>query len=87
MVSLEKATQYGGFAMNFGDRMAELQKILDRLEGDELPLEEALTDFEKGVRLLGECRGFLEEARQKVTQLAPSGEEVPYAPSARTDVL
>ncbi len=37
--------------MNFSEKMAELDKILRKLEGDALPLEDALSEFEKGIGL------------------------------------
>ncbi len=60
--------------MNFSEKMAELDKILRRMEGDALPLEDALSDFEKGIGLVRECRSYLEEARQKVVLLTEDGE-------------
>ena len=63
--------------MNFSEKMAELDKILRRLEGDSLPLEEALSEFEKGIGLVRECRSYLEEAKQKVALLTDDG-EIPF---------
>ncbi len=63
--------------MNFSEKMTELDKILRRLEGDNILLEEALSDFERGIVLIRECRSFLEEAKQKVTLLTEEG-EIPF---------
>lgn len=63
--------------MNFSEKMTELDKILLRLEGDSLPLEEALSEFEKGIGLVRECRSYLEEAKQKVALLTDDG-EIPF---------
>ena len=63
--------------MNFSEKMTELDKILRRLEGDSLPLEEALSEFEKGIGLVRECRSYLEEAKQKVARLTDDG-EIPF---------
>ena len=60
--------------MNFSEKMAELDKILRRMEGDALPLEDALSDFQKGIGLVRECRSYLEEAKQKVVLLTEDGE-------------
>ena len=70
--------------MNFSEKMAELDKILRRMEGDALPLEEALSDFEKGIGLVRECRSYLEEARQKVVLLTEDG-EVAFDQSTKED--
>ena len=63
--------------MNFSEKMAELDKILRKLEGDALPLEDALSEFEKGIGLVRDCRAYLEEAKQKVALLTDDG-EVPF---------
>lgn len=63
--------------MNFSEKMTELDKILLRLEGDSLPLEEALSEFENGIGLVRECRSYLEEAKQKVALLTDDG-EIPF---------
>ena len=70
--------------MNFSEKMAELDKILRRMEGDALPLEDALSDFEKGIGLVRECRSYLEEAKQKVVLLTEDG-EVAFDQSTKED--
>lgn len=63
--------------MSFSDDMDQLQRILDKYESQNFPIEEALAEFEKGVALIRACRDFLEEARQRVTLLTEEG-EVPF---------
>ena len=63
--------------MNFTEKMAELDKIVRNLEGENTSLENALTEFERGITLVKECKLFLEEAKQKVTILTDDG-EVPF---------
>ena len=70
--------------MNFSEKIAELDKILRKLEGDALPLEDALSEFEKGIGLVRDCRAYLEEAKQKVALLADDG-EVPFEPQKKED--
>ena len=70
--------------MNFREKMTELDKILRRLEGDSLPLEVALSEFEKGIGLVRECRSYLEEAKQKVALLTDDG-EIPFEPGNKED--
>ena len=60
--------------MNFTEKMAELDKIVRNLEGENTSLENALTEFERGISLVKECKLFLEEAKQKVTILTDDGE-------------
>lgn len=50
-----------------------LQEVVARLEQGELPLAEALTLYEQGVRLAAECQRLLDTAELRVQQLL-SGE-------------
>ena len=47
-------------------------------------MEEALSEFEKGIALVRECRSYLEEAKQKVALLTDDG-EIPFEPGSRGD--
>jgi len=46
--------------------MAELETLVARLEKGDLPLEEALKQFERGVALTRACQTALQAAEQKV---------------------
>lgn len=46
--------------------MKELETLVERLERGELPLEEALKQFERGVELTAACQAALKNAEQKV---------------------
>ena len=50
----------------FETALAELEKLVARMESGELPLEEALRSFERGVQLTRECQAALQGAQQKV---------------------
>ncbi|HHJ00624.1 MAG TPA: exodeoxyribonuclease VII small subunit [Candidatus Aerophobetes bacterium] len=49
--------------------MEKLQKITQELEGEDLPLEEALQKFEEGMKLVSFCERKLEEAEKKIQVL------------------
>ena len=46
--------------------LEELEALVERLESEELPLAEALKEFERGVKLTRECQTTLKEAEQTV---------------------
>ncbi len=46
--------------------MHDLENIVVRLEAGDLPLEESLAAFERGVMLTRACQAALREAEQKV---------------------
>ena len=51
---------------DFEQALDELEKLVERLEHGDLPLEEALKTFERGVALTRQCQGALKSAQQKV---------------------
>jgi exodeoxyribonuclease VII small subunit len=67
----------------FEQALEQLETVVARLEGGELPLEEALRTFEDGVKLARVCAARLEDAERRVRLLtaAPDGTEieVPFA--------
>ncbi len=57
--------------------MRELEELVERLEQGDLPLEESLAAFERGVMLTRTCQAALKEAEQKVEiLLKKAGEPV-----------
>src|SRR5688572_32218659 len=61
---------------DFEQSLAELEALVTRLEQGDVPLEEALKTFERGVALTRQCQTALRTAQQKVeVLLARNGEE------------
>jgi exodeoxyribonuclease VII small subunit len=52
--------------VDFEAAMSELEGIVERLEHGDLPLEESLKQFERGVELTRTCQAALKQAEQKV---------------------
>jgi exodeoxyribonuclease VII small subunit len=68
--------------------LAELEKIVARLEAGELSLDDALKQFERGVALTRQCQTALREAEQRVEILLRQGGGAPtetVAPFDATD--
>lgn len=53
----------------FEKSLAELEALVERMEGGELTLEESLAQFERGIRLSRNCQKALREAELKVETL------------------
>ena len=51
---------------SFETSLAELEEIVGRLESGDLPLEESLELFEKGIKLSRECRTRLANAERRI---------------------
>lgn len=68
---------------DFEKALAELEQIVERMEQGELPLDESLKQFERGVALTRSCQTALQQAEQKVEILmrksgGESTEAVPF---------
>ena len=62
MATTEKSNDLGGLEKS----LEELEALVTKLEGGDLPLEQALKEFERGVKLTRQCQAALQEAEQKV---------------------
>jgi exodeoxyribonuclease VII small subunit len=62
MAATEKSNDLGGLEKS----LEELEALVLRLESGDLPLEQALKEFEHGVKLTRQCQAALTEAEQKV---------------------
>lgn len=67
----------------FEAALQELETVVKQLESGELPLEQSLELFEKGMKLSEDCRKQLEEAEMRVEMLVKRGDRVmpePFKP-------
>ena len=60
-------------AINLEKTLADLESLVKELESGELPLDDAMKKFEKGVKLTRICQNALKEAEQKVEILPKYG--------------
>jgi exodeoxyribonuclease VII small subunit len=69
-------------AQTFEKALGRLEEVVRALEAGELPLEEALSLYEEGVRLSRFCGAKLEEARGRLEVLAREGGSLKVKPFA-----
>jgi exodeoxyribonuclease VII small subunit len=65
--------------------LAELETLVERLVSGELSLQQALKEFERGVKLTRMCQAALKDAEQKVEILLKNtadAEPVPFEPES-----
>ena len=62
--------------VNFEKAMTQLEELVEDMEQGDLPLEDALKHFEKGISLASDCQQALSKAEQKVTQLIEKNGEL-----------
>jgi len=56
--------------LTYEEALAELEGIVEALEGEQNPLDEAMKLFERGQALIVRCGRLLESAQLKVQKLA-----------------
>ena len=70
---------------DFETSLTELDAIVTRLERGDLPLEESLGLFERGVELSRACHARLEDAERRIEVLTDRGEVRPAPATLTTD--
>ena len=60
---------------SFEQSLKRLEEIVDKIEGEELALEDSLKLFEEGVKLAESCGRRLDDAEKKVTLLLKDREQ------------
>jgi len=63
----------------FEQALADLQEIVTAIEEGQIGLEESITQYEKGMKLIQRCRSILSaaEARIQKLQVSETGEVTP----------
>jgi exodeoxyribonuclease VII small subunit len=62
-------------ALGFRQAMEELEGILQRIEGEEIDIDQLAQELRRAAQLLDLCRGKIRKAEVEVTQIVQSLEE------------
>ena len=65
----QKKTKGTDENLQFEEAIEKLESIIQRMESEQIPLEELLKDYEEGTKLLKLCRDRIDGARQKVEKI------------------
>ncbi|MEO1856504.1 MAG: exodeoxyribonuclease VII small subunit [Rubritalea sp.] len=63
-------------APSFEEAIEELDKLVDQMESDQLPLEELISHYERGAKLLSECESTLTSAKKRLETIKNSDTKV-----------
>lgn len=55
--------------LSFEEALGELEALVERMEEDQLPLEQLVADYERGHRLQLRCEGLLSAAKQRLEMI------------------
>ncbi|MGM0449222.1 MAG: exodeoxyribonuclease VII small subunit [Pseudomonadota bacterium] len=69
MSDSENSTSQASDASSFEASIQELETLVRKLEQGDMPLEESLKAFERGVQLTRSCQQSLRDAEQRVEQV------------------
>lgn len=61
---------------SFEQALAELEDCVRMLDSGELPLEESLAVFERGVKLQQECQELLDSSERRIVELTRTGQSI-----------
>ncbi len=70
----KSASKKAGTMPDFEAALAELEKIVEKMESGEQSLEESLKSFQRGIELTRVCQKGLKEAEQRVEKLVKEGD-------------
>lgn len=62
--------------VSFADAFAQAQQYVDRMEQEDIPLEEMLSCYEQGMQALNVCKQKLLAAEQKITEIQSTHKEI-----------
>ena len=53
----------------FEDAISQLETIIDQIESGQIGLEESITQYERGMKLVTRCQSILDDARRRIAEL------------------
>jgi len=56
--------------LSFEQAIKQLTEIVGKIELGEIPLQESLSQYEKGMELIKHCRSILEKAEEKIEKIS-----------------
>jgi exodeoxyribonuclease VII small subunit len=69
--------------MSFEEAIKELTSIVSKIEQGQIPLQDSLEQYERGMTLIKHCRGILQQAEKRIEKI--SAEEKSEDSSQKTE--
>lgn len=80
MVRTPVKSEENPIAGTYEEALSELERLVQAMEGGQLPLDQLLESYRRGAELLKFCRSRLEAVEQQV-KVFEDGELKPWAPA------
>jgi exodeoxyribonuclease VII small subunit len=61
--------------MSFEEAIKELTNIVGKIEQGQIPLQDSLEQYEKGMALIKQCRTILQKAEERIEKITKEQEE------------
>ena len=61
--------------LGFEQAIKELGGIVQKIEQGEIPLQDSLSQYERGMALIKHCRGILQKAEKRIEKISESQPE------------
>jgi exodeoxyribonuclease VII small subunit len=56
--------------LSFEEAIKELTSIVGKIEGGQIPLQDSLEQYEKGMALIKHCRAILQKAEKRIEKIS-----------------
>lgn len=56
--------------LTFEEAIGQLKEIVGKIEQGEIPLQDSLEQYEKGMSLIKHCRGILQKAEKRIEKIS-----------------
>jgi exodeoxyribonuclease VII small subunit len=72
-------------SLSFEQAIDQLNQIVSRIEQGQVPLQESLDQYEKGMKLIQYCRGILQDAEKRIEEIATQNDKAADKSEADSD--
>ena len=63
--------------LTFEEAIGQLKEIVGKIEQGEIPLQDSLEQYEKGMALIKHCRTILQKAEKRIEKISKEGPSEP----------
>lgn len=70
--------------LSFEQAIKELGGIVQKIEQGEIPLQDSLGQYERGMALIKHCRGILQKAEKRIEKISEAEPKTQEEPEAKT---